>query len=367
MKILVVSNLYPPYVRGGAEIVAHEMVQRLREEGERVDVLTTQPWHGVRSLFPHKDAEGIYRFFPLNIYHTLNDYRHGQFVRALWHVIDMVGLHSVCVVFWVIIRGRYDRVITHNLKGVGMSIALLLRMMRVRHEHYLHDVQLIVPSGLLYLGYEHESYYCAWYSVTYRRITRWLMKGVSVVMAPSQWVIRIHQGLGFFKTAHVQMIHYPVLLASPRERVRRGDIQFLYVGQLSKHKGILFLLTCLQRVSLQYGGQFSLVCVGDGPLLSSILSDYGSCAWLHVVGRVPHEELASYIINADYVVFPTLCYENAPNVIKEAHQYQCPVVASDIGGVAEGVAEGDILVDAGDADAWCDALKNCLEKHRTMQ
>src|SRR3989338_4620052 len=52
MKIGIVSNLYPPEARGGAELVAQRVADALYQRGHEVFVLTTQPFDGIRSLFP---------------------------------------------------------------------------------------------------------------------------------------------------------------------------------------------------------------------------------------------------------------------------------------------------------------------------
>ena len=44
MKICVINNLYPPYNRGGAEIVAENQVKQLVLQGHQVFVVTTRPF-----------------------------------------------------------------------------------------------------------------------------------------------------------------------------------------------------------------------------------------------------------------------------------------------------------------------------------
>ena len=76
MKIGIVSNLYPPDARGGAELVAQRIADALYERGHEVFVLTTQPLEGLRSLFPRireRTLEAVYRFFPLNVYYLRQD------------------------------------------------------------------------------------------------------------------------------------------------------------------------------------------------------------------------------------------------------------------------------------------------------
>lgn len=41
MNVLLVSNLYPPYVLGGAELIASYLANGLAEQGNQVTVVTT--------------------------------------------------------------------------------------------------------------------------------------------------------------------------------------------------------------------------------------------------------------------------------------------------------------------------------------
>jgi glycosyltransferase involved in cell wall biosynthesis len=46
------------------------------------------------------------------------------------------------------------------------------------------------------------------------------------------------------------------------------------------------------------------------------------------------------LADVDWVVVPSVWYENAPLVIQEAFQHGRPVICSDIGGMAEKVTDG---------------------------
>ncbi|KKT27807.1 MAG: Glycosyltransferase, partial [Parcubacteria group bacterium GW2011_GWF1_43_9] len=69
MKILFLTNLYPPYVRGGAEYLGTQVVEELVRQGHQVAVVTSVPWRSVKKLKPELREEGgvqVYRFYPLN-------------------------------------------------------------------------------------------------------------------------------------------------------------------------------------------------------------------------------------------------------------------------------------------------------------
>ena len=55
------------------------------------------------------------------------------------------------------------------------------------------------------------------------------------------------------------------------------------------------------------------------------------------VGKYDHEELASLMAEIDWVVVPSIWWENSPLVIQEAFHFGRPVICSDIGGMAEKV------------------------------
>src|SRR5207253_8575187 len=58
------------------------------------------------------------------------------------------------------------------------------------------------------------------------------------------------------------------------------------------------------------------------------------------VGRYEHSELPSLMERIDWVVVPSIWWENSPLVIQEAFLHGRPVICSDIGGMAEKVADG---------------------------
>jgi glycosyltransferase involved in cell wall biosynthesis len=58
------------------------------------------------------------------------------------------------------------------------------------------------------------------------------------------------------------------------------------------------------------------------------------------VGRYDHAQLARHMSNVDWVIVPSIWWENSPLVIQEAFHFGRPVICSDIGGMAEKVTHG---------------------------
>src|SRR3990167_6238817 len=157
MRFLIVSNLYPPNARGGAEQVAWRTANELYRRGHQVSVLSTVPYQNFSSFFPrltNRFLENIYTVTPPNVYYVRNDFKHYFATRLLWHLVDIFSPLPPRYLDWVVDLEKPDVIITHNLKGLGLQTVRAIRRKKIFHLHTLHDVQLSVPSGLLIKGKE---------------------------------------------------------------------------------------------------------------------------------------------------------------------------------------------------------------------
>jgi glycosyltransferase involved in cell wall biosynthesis len=70
-------------------------------------------------------------------------------------------------------------------------------------------------------------------------------------------------------------------------------------------------------------------------------------------GAYRQDQLYDVFQSIDVLVVPSIWYENCPTVIREAHATGTPVLAADIGGMAEAVRDGvdGLLFRAGDAES----------------
>ncbi len=81
------------------------------------------------------------------------------------------------------------------------------------------------------------------------------------------------------------------------------------------------------------------------------------------IGKYDHEDLAKYISEVDWVVIPSIWWENSPLVIQEAFHFGRPVICSDIGGMAEKVDDGvnGLHFRSDDATSLADVMKHAME------
>ncbi len=361
MKIGIVSNLYPPFERGGAELVAQRVADELYRRGHKVFVLSTKPFDGIQSLKLTMTAQHVgrvYRFFPKNLYHLSNGHKKPFPIRLLWHVIDAISKSSVKIIEELIDIEQPDVILTHNLKGLGLAASAAIQKSGVFQLHTLHDVQLTIPSGLLIHGQENTWMNRSIIRRFYESYTKKSIGKPNVVVSPSQYLKNVYSDRGFFKGSDIQVLPnpFPKRHALKRESSRTGPFNMLFIGQLEKHKGIELLLDAVQQLDVP----FQLHIAGDGSLATHV-ADYASRdRRMHFHGFISFEHISKLVSRADVVVVPSLCYENSPTVIYESFQVGVPVIASNIGGIPELIKEGENgwLVEPGNQEALVNALRN---------
>lgn len=339
MKIGIITNLYPPHARGGAENVIVRTVEQLLSMGHDIFVITGQPRvAGPGPTLGSLSIERVYRFFPQNLYFTLDDHAQPWLKRLAWHVIDAFSASGASAVRQVLADEKPDVVITHNLKGLGLRIPRTVQSMGFPHIHVMHDLQLVIPSGLRMFGQEREPWYAKPGYMVYRAICRYRMGRPAMVISPSQFLIDEYQKVGFFEGVDVRCIPNPSPrpLGIIRESHRSGPLRLLFIGQLGYHKGLAFLLDAFAK----YHGEARLQIVGTGPLRSLVEARAAADKRIAYLGYTPQEEVMKCVAAVDAVVIPSLCYENSPTVIYEALSAGVPLIASRIGGVGELIDDG---------------------------
>lgn len=105
----------------------------------------------------------------------------------------------------------------------------------------------------------------------------------------------------------------------------------LFVGRLSPEKGISTLLTAWQHL----GKKVPLKIVGEGPLAPQVAEAVSLDRGIEWLGRRSLPEVYELIGNAAFLVFPTIGYETFGRVAIEAFAKGTPVIASQVGAIAE--------------------------------
>ncbi len=140
--------------------------------------------------------------------------------------------------------------------------------------------------------------------------------------------------------------------------------QILYLGRLSKEKGVDVLLRAWKDAGLGHHGR--LMIAGDGDERTALEATATSLGFRpgEVVfhGRRPASEIPSLIQAARAVVLPSLAYETFGRPVVEAFAVGRPAVVSDLGAPAETVEHGwtGLHFTSADAGSLGAALKRIL-------
>jgi glycosyltransferase involved in cell wall biosynthesis len=123
--------------------------------------------------------------------------------------------------------------------------------------------------------------------------------------------------------------------------------RFGFFGQVTEFKGLLVLLDAVSRIPRNIWGDASLSLFGGNQENQPVAFREQFARHLQIVGRrvkffgsYRPEELPRLMGQVDWIIVPSIWWENSPLVIQEAFLHRRPLIVSDIGGMAEKVEHG---------------------------
>jgi glycosyltransferase involved in cell wall biosynthesis len=147
-----------------------------------------------------------------------------------------------------------------------------------------------------------------------------------------------------------------------REAAAKGGFVYGFVGRFSKPKGLIpFLSKIIENRDLLDGAR--LVLVGDGEDMKTLrIMVIGNNLTRQIVFEGNRDNVLDYVRDFDLLVLPSIS-EGLPMVILEAMSAGKPVLAFDVGSVAEALRNGvnGYLVEAGDYDAFIRHMRKLKE------
>ena len=143
--------------------------------------------------------------------------------------------------------------------------------------------------------------------------------------------------------------------------------RFAFFGQVTPFKGLDVLFEALaqlpdearRRIVLEvHGANLELQAEAYRERVEALRADLHEDGVVQWVGPYQPSELRARMAAVDWVVVPSIWWENSPMVIQEAFECGRPLLVSDIGGMAEKVRDGvdGLHVAAGNRLAWGRAL-----------
>ncbi len=144
-----------------------------------------------------------------------------------------------------------------------------------------------------------------------------------------------------------------------QKREEPGPFRFLFVGRLTRLKGLQVVLSALTPLS---GESWVLDILGDGPQreeLEGMAKNLGLRENVRFQGF--RDDVERWMVSSDCLLFPSLD-EGMPLVLMQAIRVGIPVLASRIPPVIELTGKRESLLPPGDADAWGCGLSRILRE-----
>ncbi len=179
--------------------------------------------------------------------------------------------------------------------------------------------------------------------------TKWFYSLTDNIKIPTLDYINILKGRGF-DPAKMSIFRRGIDLTlfspSNQEQVRppflhgadRGQITLLYVGRVSRDKGLDSLLETYRKI-VEERPRTKLLVVGDGPYLQILMEKAKDLPLVVFTGRIEQEQLPDLYRRADLFLFPSVT-DTFGRAVLEAQACGVPAIVSDMGGPKENIIEG---------------------------
>lgn len=334
MKILVLSNLYPPDVIGGYEVACAQMADALRGRGHEVLVLTTAArapvgacGHVRRTL----KLTDIWNREWMTRQPTAAQRRLDAESRLV-HAFNVQQLAAALEEF------APDVCYVSNVTGLGgLAMMATLRHLGVPWVWQLADS---VPS-----------YVCGVWDQVVPALARAFTDGLGgTFVSVSTRLVNEIEGTGVRLPGRLEVLPYWIDGRRPamgRSQYRReGILRVVNAGRLTPYKGVDLLIEAMARLRAEGDERVRLDLIGgvgdvDEAYYPALIARQGVDDRVRLLGRIDHDQLMSMYADYDVFAFPT--WEREPfglgPVEAAAHGGCVPLIAQNCG-LAEWLAHG---------------------------
>ena len=350
-KILIIAHGHPDVHKGGAELAAYQLFQEYENRGHDVIFLarSEEPPHGGAAFSVRNKANEL-------LFHTRQD-------------DDFLFSNIRTRYIWSELRDllkRFKPEVVHFHHFFLMGIETLLEVKNTVPDakivFTLHEYLAICHRNGLMLK-QNSDKLCSKASpkdchacfperspADFFMREMYIKRAFSVVdefISPSEFLKKRYVEWGLdSQNIHVVENGIPAPNSVfPIEIAKKNDIISLaYFGQINEFKGLNVLLDALlllKRSTLKkivlniHGANLEHQPKHFRDKINDALERLKGTAFLH--GVYQSDDLPELMSATDWVVVPSIWWENSPIVIQEAFRSKVPVIASNIGGMAEKV------------------------------
>ncbi len=340
MRILMVNKfLYP---RGGSESYMLYLGEHLQKMGHEVEYF---------GMYDEKNTVGN----SAGKYTQNMDFHSTGLGRFLYPFKIIYSFEARKKIMQVIDDFKPDTVHMNNINfQLTPSIIYGIKKKGVPLVQTVHDYQMICPNHLLYNFDKncpcekcvkgsyinciknkciHGSIVKSILGVVEAKLYSWLRtyKKVDLFVCPSNFLERKLFAAKKYYKGKTKTIHNFINKETFKEFDRKEENYIVFVGRLSKEKGTRYIAETARLLP-----EYTFKIAGSGPD-EDVLKNIPN---VELAGFLTGEKLTELMKNAKVLLLPSVCYENCPLSILEAHSMGVPVVTMNSGGMAELVKDG---------------------------
>lgn len=370
-RMILVSNFYPPNFVGGAEIIAHQQLKALQQEGLvrgiafSLDMSETRP---AGTVYEEK-YEGVHvirlclnasAFDPngVNFFNAVVNRVFTELCDAIKpdivHCHNLIGM-SMGVVDIAKTKGAKVFVTLHDNWGFCYKNTMLDRTGRVC-DHFLNCDECkkeLTANGLRVSMGVRKDYF--------RRV----FERMDGYISPSKYLANTYIKAGFnYHKMHTLWNGIDLGRFQSCHHKASNDVRITFAGHFGPHKGIHVLI---QAVAMLGNPKVKIQLIGDGEEeqhYHALARELGIEDQVVYYGKLDNSEMIRVYEETDIYCLPSVWPENQPVSITEAMACGLPVIASSLGGSKELVQDGKTgyLTEPGNAKALSEAIRKLVEQ-----
>lgn len=365
MRICYISNLYPPHVLGGAEIIVEKTALEMIKRGHDVIIITTSPDNEKHVI--QRDNTLIYQINTTKLYPVYKQTEVSGIKKPLWHVLDLWNKSTYNEIKNILIKENIDIIHINNYKGLSLSCFKAGKDLEIPVVFESHDFSLICPRANLIRGNntlcQKRNIICNEYVKRQRKL---IDNNVDLLVSPSNFMINKFRENGFFNNTSSVKIPLGVEYETIKSEKNYDIIDITYIGTLGKHKGVHILINAFKNID---NDNIRLHIIGKGYDENEFrdMSEDDDRIIFH--GFIDNKEIKKFYEMSNIIVIPSICYDNSPLVIYESFSTGTPVIGSNIGGIPELITDGynGFLFEAENSESLKDKLLKIINNKELLK
>lgn len=362
MKILILEDL--GFDIGGISSYLINATKVLKKEGHTVKILSSD----VKPEEKHSDQKAyIYTDY------TFRSFKKNRILRISTSIFNPF---SYLKIKQILKEFKPDIVHLNNFLNIA-SPSVLCCLKNIPTILTIHDYSILCPTGfrmfaskICNLSFGKNCIKCIgikgyYYEKIKRKIRKRLFKNIDLIITPSIKLKKDLMNAGIFNIRH---IYTGIKLLKYSKSIEGNNL--LYVGRLSKEKGVEYLLKAMIGITKKIP-TVHLNITGSGPEKKNLEELVKQLKLKNVsfIGQIPNKEIEQYYRMSNLIIVPSICEEVFPLVGIEAMSVGRPVIGSRVGGIPEWLDDGKtgFLVNPGNSAQIAEKVIQLFSNRKLME